>query len=160
MEQNLETPKSSEIATSTPNLPTTGQALAAFGAYADEVSKGSRQILKFKKGKFCLGKDGDELPLGKNLVANVLSLSREWLKWRDGEVIERVVARVAAGEKLPERETLGDLDQTFWEKDPNGTPLDPWQESHSIVFKDMETGEEYRFATASFGSGLRSAITS
>jgi hypothetical protein len=51
---------------------------------------------------------------------------------------------------IPDRNALGDLDESKWEIGPNGKPRDPWQRSETVPMLTME-GEEILFTTGSWG---------
>ncbi len=61
-----------------------------------------------------------------------------------------------AGKPLPEREELGDLDETEWEAGPDGKQRDPWQSTRFVYLVDPETAEAFTFSTSSWGG--RSAV--
>ena len=124
---------------------------AALGEYADESSTVSRSVLKFKQGIYVLAQEQAELPIGTRAIVDPLSLTKEWVKWKDLRPLLRISARVAKGEKLPGRAELGEFDDSTWEQDDNGKPRDPWQEMHSIVLTRTDNGEEYLFVTNTAG---------
>lgn len=99
------------------------------------------QMLKFKKGKYYVGKgDGEELPLGMQLV--VLSTTVGWQKWVDGERVDQRFR--IAGARLPTREQLGDEDLIDAEDDP-------WQLTRFLYLLDPKTATDYTFVTTSWG---------
>jgi hypothetical protein len=106
-------------------------------------------FLKYVKGTFVFGIDGDELPLGTELVPHMEEIKIGWLKWQGGEVVEANMALWAAGHAY--REDLGDLDQDLWDVDDDGKAIDPWSETATVPFKNSRTGEEFTFSTSSGG---------
>jgi hypothetical protein len=52
---------------------------------------------------------------------------------------------------LPEREELGDLDQSYWQLGPNGEPRNPWQNTRYVYLLDPISMEMLTFSTSSFG---------
>jgi hypothetical protein len=81
---------------------------------ADEVtnllraSESPLRLIKFKKGKFFVGKE--EIPLGREFVAYCRDWQQGWVKFVDGEVVDRRIGRVADGFRVPDRDELGDHD--------------------------------------------------
>jgi hypothetical protein len=49
----------------------------------------------------------------------------------------------------PARESLGDLDQSKWEKGLDGLPSDPWTQQMYLPLADLETKELFTFVTSS-----------
>jgi hypothetical protein len=60
------------------------------------------------------------------------------------------------GKELPDREELGDLDQSLWQPGPDGKPRDPWQSTRFVYLLDPFSMEMLTFSTSS--SGGRSAV--
>jgi len=69
--------------------------------------------------------------------------------------VDRKVYRVAYGERPPEREDLGDLDQDKWPEGLDGSPADPWVLQYLLPLEHMPSGELVVFVTSSIG-GRRS----
>jgi hypothetical protein len=109
----------------------------------------SAAFLKFIKGSYYFGTDENELPLGTEVVPNMIEARVGWLKWRGGEVIEEKLFPWATGH--PYREDLGDMDRELWEVDDNGKALDPWAETATVPLKNPQSGEEFVFSTSSTG---------
>ena len=127
------------------------QALAHLTDYAAEATSAGLAILKFKRGTYELGVNGEEIKQGSEFAVNVTSLIHEWLKWIEGQPVDRRIAVIKNGDRLPGRDELGDVDPALWPKDLNGVPTDPWAKSRSITMRNLETGEECCFATSSIG---------
>ena len=121
-----------------------------YTAYGRAVGT-DRSFLKFVKGAFKYGGDNEVLPLGTRLVPHMAELKVGFIKWKDGAPEDEIMVRIADGKPIPQREDLGDDDRNAWETDPNGTPLDPWQEMNTLPMKDPETGQEFIFTTGSRG---------
>jgi hypothetical protein len=133
----------------------TSAAISPFADFADEVLRPNYlgKILKHVKGEFLVGKDGDVLPIGTQLVANMATLTTGWTKWTGGLPVDHRVGLVAEGYKTPGRHELGDEDSSKWEVDPKiGDLKDPWQRTASLVFADPDTREFFRFIASSKGS--------
>src|SRR5262249_37064655 len=96
----------------------------ALAAAAQEDRTGELgRILKFNKGKYFVG--DDEVKLGREFIAHTAQWTRGWVKFVDNIPTEKHIGRAVDGFKVPERDTLGDLDKTGWEKDSAGHPRDP-----------------------------------
>src|SRR5262249_10426666 len=134
------------------NVPATlnNRAVANIAKAANEGS--NARFLKFKKTKFLCG--DDQIPLGREYIADATDWRRGWMKFRDGEVADQRIGRIADGFKAPERDELGDLDQAQWETGSDGKPRDPWVLQDLLPLEDAETGERYIFVTSSFGGRI------
>ena len=109
-------------------------------------------LLKFNKGEYLIGPDGEECP-ETELVALMPGLLHGYVRWEDGSPVQEEVGLLAEGFVLPERNTLGYLDKTQWE-DPK---RDPWQESFYLPVITVNAETVYTFATSSDG-GRRHAV--
>ena len=123
-------------------LETLRQVAAAEGAGAT--------LLKFTKGDWKAGPDGDEMEVGTRLVVSIQSAAFGWRKWVDGEIEDERLVSPLEGRRA-EREELGDLDKNKWPAGPDGNTADPWSEVGEIVLADPLSGDEYRYSTSSFG---------
>src|SRR6266516_2505880 len=117
---------------------------------SERVLRGT--LLKFSDWKWSAGKEATPIEDGRQLVA--LGTAAAWVKWADGKPNEYRMR--LAGRSLPEREELGDLDETEWEAGPDGKPRDPWQSTRFVYLVDPETAEAFTFSTSSWGG--RSAV--
>jgi hypothetical protein len=101
-------------------------------------------ILQYLDGHYVIGKtepaDGREFA-----VMGVMTL---WTKWVANQAEHRITE---PGHYHPERDELGDLDQTKWELGLDGRPKDPWQDTRHLFLVDPETGQEATFITPSAG---------
>jgi hypothetical protein len=75
--------------------------------------------------------------------------SAAWVRWADGKPAEYRVRR--PGESLPDRDDLGDTDESEWQTGPDGKPRDPWQNTRFVYLIDPETAEAFTFSTSSWG---------
>jgi len=122
--------------------------------YLEEVAPASivGDGLKFSK-------DGDFIRMG---TEEKISDAREfralcdqtlvgWLKFNGpGEAPDREMGLLYGGDYvMPPRESLGDLDQSKWEKGLDGQPQDPWQHTQYVVLQDAESAELFTFITSS-----------
>ena len=131
-------------------LPTTPVDDDPYSAYGRAVGSDT-PFLKFVKGEFQFGVDGEVLSLGTRLVPNMAELRAGFLKWKNGEPVDEAMVHIAQGKPIPQREDLDDQDTTTWELDPNGAPLDPWGNINTVPFKNPETGQEFIFSTGAKG---------
>jgi hypothetical protein len=105
-------------------------------------------LLRFKKGKYHIGES--EVALGRQYIAFPLEWTRGWVKWEGGQIVDERLGKVGQGFVLVERDELGDLDKTKWEKPDS----DPWQMQNMLPMEDAETGEFVVFVTGSFGGKI------
>jgi len=113
----------------------------------------SNPQLRFKEGKYAIGEEPIEL--GHEYIADTMSWTRGWVKWVDGLIVETRMDLVADGKPMPTRESLGDTDESQWEKDERtGEPRDPWQSQNILPLEDVETGEYLIFVTPSVGGRI------
>jgi hypothetical protein len=125
-----------------------------FAQYADAASPQSIEgvLLKFSKGDYLAGENGEEIPLGTEFVADMESLSNGWVLWGpDSKPVERRVGRVAEGFVPPRRTDLSYVNRDEWELDDKGEPRDPWSFESRIVLQHKETQERFTFTTSSRG---------
>lgn len=133
-----------------------GTALAAqpaydpYAAYGQEAAQGGA-FLKFSKGEWLLGQNDEEIALGRRLVGNMSELSIGWIRWADGKPAERRLGLLGQGHKPEPRDSLGYADQTQWETDKEGKPLDPWNFTNELPMADPETGEQMTLSVSSKG---------
>jgi len=129
-----------------------------FETYADRIDNmmllGS--ILKFTKGDWLVGRDGEECP-EKEMVALMPGLLWGWIRWEDNFPVEHIMGLLMEGFVPPALETLGHRDKEKWELDNKGEPRDPWQESAYLPVISVNAETVYTFATSSDG-GRRRAL--
>ena len=110
--------------------------------------------LKFTKdGDFAIS-DTETIPPGTRCIAHVDQLEFGWTKWQDNQPVERRSGRVADRYRPASRAELGDLDESKWEIQPDGTRRDPWQFGATLPVTRLDTNETFDFVTGSKG-GLR-----
>jgi hypothetical protein len=140
----------------TPIVPSTGK--NPFESYADRADnlKYLGPLLKFTKGDWLIGRDGDECT-EKEVVALMTGLMHGYVRWEDSFPVEHVMGLMMEGYVLPARETLSHRDKTQWVADDKGNTRDPWQESFYLPVITVNAEAVYTFATGSDG-GRRRAI--
>jgi hypothetical protein len=105
-------------------------------------------LLKFADGGWSRGREGVVVEKGSTLAA--IGTAAGWVRWANGKPVEYKMRE--AGKPLPDREELGDLDQTKWEIGPDGkTPRDPWQSTRFVYLVCPDTAEAFTFSTSSWG---------
>jgi hypothetical protein len=126
--------------------------------YADRVDNQMLlgPILKFTKGDYLIGRDGEECP-EKELVALMPGLLHGWIRWEDNLPVEHKMGLLMEGFVPPALETLDRRDKEKWELDNKGEPRDPWQDSAYLPVITVNGETVYTFATSSDG-GRRRAL--
>jgi hypothetical protein len=113
---------------------------------------GFGRILSYAKGEYSL--DKVFVPLGTEYRFYAKSWVQVWINF--GPPVEQRIYQVTKGQKAPDRNTLGDLDQSKWPTGLDGRIKDPWVKQFLIQFENVETGELCAFRTSS--SGGRRAV--
>jgi hypothetical protein len=116
---------------------------------AAQEDAGFEELLKFKKGDYFIGEE--LIPLGTEYLAHAVGWTKIWIKFVDGERVDRRVYRVARGERPPEREDLDDLDKDKWPLGLDEKPADPWVLQYLLPLEDVSSGEVVIFVTPSYG---------
>jgi len=110
------------------------------------VLRGS--LLRFNDWNWSKNKEGEPVEKGTKLVA--LGTAAAWARWAGGKPVEYRMRQ--SGKPLPDREELGNTDQSQWEMGPDGkTPRDPWQSTRLVYLVDPDTAEAFTFSTSSWG---------
>jgi hypothetical protein len=125
------------------------EAKALARAAQEERSGELGKLMKFTKGHFYIG--DDEIALGGEYIAHTNQWARGWVKFVDGVPAEKRIGRAVDSFKVPNRDELGDLDQSKWERDPSGNPKDPWSRQSYLPLEDIKTGEIVVFVSGSHG---------
>lgn len=142
---------STQIATTqAAGLPAVPAGTDPFSSYGAKVGQ-QGTFLTFKNGEFLFGQNGDELPIGTKLAANVGGLRVGWKRWFAGAVTDDMLELLVDQKPLQPRNSLGDMDPQMWERDEKTKePRDPWQFTNELTLVDGD-GETYIYATASKG---------
>jgi hypothetical protein len=130
----------------------------AFEAYADDVDSQmiAGALLKFTKGDWLVGRDGDECPESE-LVAIVPLLVHGLIRWDANRPVEHAMGLLIEGFVPPNRDELGHHDKTQWELDSKGEPRDPWQPGLYLPMVTVNGETVYTFTSSSDG-GRRRAV--
>src|SRR6516165_420649 len=113
------------------------------------------KLLKFKKGKF-FAMD-NEVALGTEFLCHASQLVIGWIKFVNNKVADRKMGRAAERFVPPERDELGDMEQSEWEV-RDGELQDPWSYQHLLPLEHPETGEIYIFTTSSIGGKIATEV--
>jgi hypothetical protein len=116
---------------------------------AAKEDAGFEKLIKFRKGDFSIGEEA--VPLGTEYIAHAIGWTKCWIKFVEGEVVERKVYRVALGERPPEREDLDDLNKDNWPEGIDGKPADPWTLQYLLPLESVADGQVVIFTTSSIG---------
>jgi len=84
-------------------------------------------LLKFSKDGAFTVSDTESLPDGCRVVAHVDQVQFGWVKWQDGQRVDRRMGLAAERFVPPLRSALGDTDESQWEVQPDGSRNDPWR---------------------------------
>ena len=72
-------------------------------------------------------------PEGARYLFITDTMMRGWLKWVGGVIVAADMGLVVDNFRVKHRDALGDLEESEWEKNPDGTPRDPWAQSLSSL---------------------------
>jgi hypothetical protein len=108
-------------------------------------------FFKFAKdGKVRKTSDEEEIPEGTEFVVAYDQIQAGWIKFNGkGNPPDRHMGPIFDGYQPPNRESLGDTDQSQWETDLSGKPSDPWRHQMLVPLQHSETGELFVFGTTS-----------
>jgi hypothetical protein len=113
-------------------------------------------LLKFTKGDYLVGRDGEECP-ETEMVALMLGLLCGWIRWEDNFPVEHRMGLLMEGFVPPARATRSHRDEAQWELDNDGKPRDPWQQGVYLPMVSINGEVVYTFTTTSDG-GRRRAV--
>ena len=127
-----------------------------YEAFANEGGPGIQgKLLTCRKGEWSIGADGADVPAGARHLMLIPSMMRGWLKWVNGVVVDAVMGYVKDNFIVPHRHSLGDLDESAWERDPAGNPRDPWSKCYRVLLIELSTPHgDVTFSGGSFGAQL------
>jgi len=109
-------------------------------------------LMKFADWRWTKGKEGDKVEEGTQFLA--IGTAAAQVKWAGGKPVQYVMRQ--PGKALPDRDELGDHDESLWELGPDNRPRDPWQNTRFVYFLDPISMEMLTFSTSSGGG--RSAV--
>jgi hypothetical protein len=121
--------------------------------YLDEIAPASivGRMIKFgKEGKPVTADDGVPVPEDSEFAALCDQSLAGRIKFNgEGQPPDRAMGLIYDGFVVPERESLGDLDQSKWPLGLDGKPADPWQHQMCLVLQNTKTSELFTFVTSS-----------
>ena len=111
-------------------------------------------LLLYKKGKYTYGQDRTLLPLGTELVAIIHEIRFGHVKWGHSasgkpKIIGTALGRLADRFK-PNRDVLGELDESQWPYDDKGNRTDPWLHTVYTPMISRDGSMLFTFSTHSF----------
>jgi hypothetical protein len=104
-------------------------------------------LIRFSDWRWLLGKE--QIPIKEGTQFVPLNMVTAWVKWVDGKPSQTKVKE--PGQRLLDREELGDNDQTAWAVGPDDKPRDPWQLTRFVHMISPTTAEAFTFSTSSWG---------
>jgi len=135
----------------------TSSAIADYFERYGQAASGRKfvgDLLRFDKGgaSYVAGQECREIKLGTRMIVYMPSLRLGYLRWEDAHPIEGPSGLLVDGFVLPPRDTLDNTpDESLWEKDEEGNPVNPWLLSNDLVMYDPQTGQFYTFVTTTRG---------
>ncbi len=119
-------------------------------AYLDEYAPAAivGRMVKFdnKGGRFYTHDDGE--PIEGDFTALCDQTLVGWLRFNGkGEAPDRIMGLLYDGFVMPNRSTLGNLDQAEWQIGLDNQPDDPWKHTMYLVLQGATTGEMFTFTT-------------
>jgi hypothetical protein len=93
--------------------------------------------------------ESEEVPLGTQYVA--VGTAAAWVYWHGGKPDPNKCIVRQPGKTLPDREELGEHDETLWEKGPDGVARDPYVNTRFLYFLDPVSVEMLTYSTSSMG---------
>jgi hypothetical protein len=132
-------------------------------AFADEGFGSDRLMFDGKRGVWSMGKE--TVPIGTKVVVMMDQLMKGFIRFDDGMPTTQLLPQGATQADLYTlRQSLGDLDQSLWERSKKGKPIDPWRQARELpVILLVRTLDTVVFSTSSQGglhavSALKRAV--
>jgi hypothetical protein len=97
-------------------------------------------MIRFVKGDYLAGTNKTEIPGGSEFLAAVDAIIVGWQRWLGKQQVEKRLGRISDGFVEPEREELGHTDESTWEVDTEGRPVDPWAKTRMLPMKRLSDG--------------------
>jgi hypothetical protein len=120
--------------------------------YAEIAMEGGGQfgkILKYVKGGWSHG--DNPIPLGTEFLALMPDCMRGDVRFENGLPVEHRIGLIRNRATFARRADLGFTDQSLWENDKKGTPVDPWSPQTFLPLQELQTGELYCYIFRSQG---------
>jgi hypothetical protein len=124
-----------------------------FEAYANCVEPNSivGDLLRFSKGEYVAGQNGETVKLGTCVIAHMDKATAGWQKWLNRKVCDHTLKLLIDGFEMIPRDALGDLNRSEWERNSRGELQDPWVFSAYLICKIPDKPVIYTFNTSSKG---------
>jgi hypothetical protein len=149
---------SNEVATTNRNAGYVARyADAAGDPYTNFASESGPGIqgtrLSCAKGDWTAGADKTPVPAVAKFLALVPTSSRGWVKWMGSQLVDARHNLVVDNVPMLNRYALGDTDESQWERNPDGSPRDPWGKDYRFVLVSMAPPHaEFTFIGSSHGA--------
>lgn len=116
-----------------------------FTQFGEDVGATQSTYMKMNgnTGEYSFGKDGEEIPVGTRLAANMESLRNGWICWKDSKVVEEILVKVVDGERPPRENEL--TDHGPYSDDPNDG--EGWHQETALDFKSTVDGMTFIYKT-------------
>jgi hypothetical protein len=152
------TTQTREAKTNVPAVTSGVNALAAIDTSLAEADSrtGYGKLLKFSRGQYLLGADGDVIAKNTVVTAGCDLTLVGFVRWEDGQPVEHKLLPVTSGGPFYRRVDLGFHDKEAWEKNSAGEARDPWQEQILLPMMNAD-GEINTFVTGSV-TGKKSVL--
>ena len=122
-------------------------------AYLDEVAPSGivgRMIKWSKEGKFITTDDEEEVSSETDFVALCDATLVGWMRFHEDAAPDRIMGLLYGSDfRMPQRDELGDLDESQWATGLSGNPEDPWKHTMYLVLQQAGTSEMFTFTTSS-----------
>jgi hypothetical protein len=111
-------------------------------------------LAKFKKGTFLANKTEilKQAPDGPAYL--VEGTVTAWVEWRNKRPVAHKITHT--GQLHPYREDFDDLDESKWERAPDGSPSDPHRDTRYTYLVNLQSGKTYTLIGDSVG--MRQAV--
>ena len=108
------------------------------------------KIVKYVKGQWSHG--DNEIALGTEFLALIHEAMRGDVRFQEGKPVEQRLGLIRDRFRFAPRAELGFTDESQWECDKKGKPIDPWCQQHFLPLIHCETGEVYCYIFRSEGA--------
>jgi len=127
-----------------------------YAAFAAEGGPGIRgMLMTCSKGDWTIGADKTPVKAGTQFLFIVPETMRGWLKWMSGAVADADMGYVKDNCIVKHRDALGDNDEAAWEKNPDGTPRDPWTRTYRALLIEMSPPHgDVTFSSSAWGAEI------
>ena len=122
--------------------------------YLDEIAPstfpGREGRFDPKGNKYVFRDDGSDMPPDADYAAECDQTLIGYIKFNgEGVPPDSIMGLLYQGFVLPDRRSLGDLDESQWQLGLDGQPADPWVHRMCLVLRNLATNEYVTFITQS-----------